>query len=356
MLISRFNRIRIDGITVAVPPDKVPVESFYEAFGEENVEKISAMTGVRTMHRARPEQTAGDLGFVAARDLMQHRKIDPAGITALVFVTQKPDFRVPSTAFLVHKRLGLSRECVCFDLNLACSGYVYGLQLLCSILNTMPHGKALLVTGDTSSRTISPLDRSMIMLFGDSGTATLLEKVADGDPMVFTGRTDGGRFKSIITPAGGYRNRGMPKEREEWPDGITRSDYDTHMKGMEVFEFSITDVPQLVADFLQELGTNADTYDCFALHQANIYILKQIARKNKIPKDKMPVSMDRFGNNSMNSIPLLLADHFGANEGGPMRVLMCGFGGGLSWAAADVIVPQSHVFPIIYSDEGYAAE
>jgi len=193
----------------------------------------------------------------------------------------------------------------------------------------------------------------MIMLFGDAGTATLVEKTESVEPMFFTGRTDGDRFRAIITPAGAYRHRGLPKRREAWGDGIMRSAYDTHMQGMNVFEFSITDVPQLVTDFMQELNTSAETYDFFAIHQANAYILKQIARKNRIPKDKLPVSIDRFGNTSSNSIPLVISDHYGGKQQGTVRTLMCGFGGGLSWAAGDVNIDLKGVFPIVYSDEYY---
>lgn len=353
MILSKFENIKIAGITAAVPTKRVPVESFQEVFGEENVAKFSEMTGVKSVYRARPEQTAGDLGYEAAREVLEKTASDPKDIGALIFVTQKPDYRVPSTAFVLHKRLGLPKECSAFDLNLACSGFIYGMQLILSMLKQSTASKALLITGDTSVRTISPQDRTMIMLFGDSGSATLFEKSPGASPLCIAARTDGKRFKAIITPSGAYRNPDLPKERTTWGDGIIRSDYDTHMKGMDVFGFSITDVPKLIKEFMEELETTTESYDYFALHQANMYILKQISRKIKIPPEKLPVSLDRFGNNSSNSIPLVLADHFGNCMEGKIRTLMSGFGAGLSWACADATIDQNNIYPQVFTDAFY---
>jgi 3-oxoacyl-[acyl-carrier-protein] synthase-3 len=353
MILSKFDNFKIVGISAAVPSEKIDITSFIDIFGEENVLKFIEMTGVKSVHRACPEQTAGDLGYEAALQVLEKTGADPSEIGVLIFVTQKPDYRVPSTAFVLHKRLNLPKTCSAFDLNLACSGFIYGMQLILSMLKQSDSKKALLVTGDTSVRTISPMDRSMIMLFGDSGSATFIEKNQDMNPAWFSLRTDGKRFKSIITPAGAYRNLNLPKERTVWGDGIIRSDYDTHMKGMDVFGFSITDVPKLIKEFMEHLNTSIDSYDYFALHQANIYILKQISRKIKIPEEKLLISLDHFGNNSSNSIPLLLADHFGKVKEGKIRTLMSGFGAGLSWACADITLDVSSIFPLIYTDSFY---
>jgi 3-oxoacyl-[acyl-carrier-protein] synthase-3 len=351
MIISEFNNIQIKGVSVAVPEQKVDVTAYTDTFGEESVKKFIQNTGVKSIHRANNQQTASDLGYAAARDVMEKTGVDREEIGALIFVTQKPDYRIPSTSFVLHKRLGLSEDCVVFDLNLACSGYVYGLQTIMAMMQTSDKKTALLITGDTSVRTLSPQDRTMIMLFGDSGTATVLKKVNDEIYSRFAMRTDGKRFKSIITPAGAYRNRDAPLDRTEWGDGIIRSDYDTHMKGMDVFGFSITDVPKLMKEFMKNIQTDTDSYDYFTLHQANIYILNQIARRLKIPKEKVLISLDRFGNNSSNSIPLVWADHFGDKHKGVVRVFLSGFGAGLSWAVADLSIQKEAINPIIYTDE-----
>lgn len=340
-------------MTAAVPSQLVPVSSYNETFGEENVAKFSELTGVKSVCRAVPEQTASDLGYEAAVNLFEKNGIDPAEIEILIFVTQKPDFRVPSTAFSLQNRLGLAKHCICFDLNLACSGFIYGLQTIFAMLQSSTATSALLITADTSIKTLSPHDRTMVMLFGDSGSATLVTKAAGDTVARFGSRSDGSRFKSIITPSGAYRNRFVPAERVAWSDEILRSDYDTHMKGMDVFGFSIMDVPQLLKDFFEQLQTTVETYDVFALHQANMYILKQISRKLKIPLTKIPVVLDRYGNNSSNSIPLLLADQFGDGESKNIRTLMCGFGAGLSWACADITLNTSAINPLLVTDSFY---
>jgi 3-oxoacyl-[acyl-carrier-protein] synthase-3 len=269
-------------------------------------------------------------------------------------VTQKPDYRVPSTAFVLHKRLGLSENCFCFDLNLACSGFIFGLQTILSLLKSSSSKAALLITGDTSVKTLSPHDRTMIMLFGDSGSATLVEKTTTDSPIRLSFRTDGSRFKSIITPSGAYRNRYAPKDRVAWSDGILRSDYDTHMKGMDVFGFSITDVPLLMTNFMTEQETTPEYYDFFILHQANNYILKQLSRKLKIPTEKIPISLDRYGNNSSNSIPLVLSDHFGNGNHGLINIFICGFGAGLSFACGDLMLDTSVINPLVETDAYYS--
>jgi 3-oxoacyl-[acyl-carrier-protein] synthase III len=353
MLTGLFQNIRISGLSVAVPTEKVPVENFHSVFGEENVFKFKEMTGVESVSRAKPNQTASDLGYEAAVDVFNNSELKKESVGILIFVSQKPDYRVPSTAFVLHKRLGLSENCLCFDLNLACSGFIFGLQTLLSLLNSSTSQAALLITGDTSVKTLSPHDRTMIMLFGDSGSATLLEKTASSSPIRLSFRTDGNRFKSIVTPSGAYRNRYAPKERVVWSDGILRSDYDTHMKGMDVFGFSITDVPLLMKDFMTENETTPENYDYFILHQANNYILKQLSRKLKIPTEKIPVSLDRFGNNSSNSIPLVLSDHFGNGNHGLIKIFICGFGAGLSFACGDLILDTSVINPLVETDAYY---
>lgn len=353
MLTGLFKNTKISGLSVAVPTGKVAVETFNSVFGEENVAKFIEMTGVNSVSRAIPEQTASDLGYEAAVDVLQKSSVAKSDIGILIFVTQKPDYRSPSTAFVLHKRLGLSENCVCFDLNLACSGFIFGLQTVLSLLENSTSKAALLITGDTSVKTLSPHDRTMIMLFGDSGSATLLEKQENSNPIKLAFRTDGNRFKSIITPAGAYRNRTLPKERTAWSDDILRSDYDTHMKGMDVFGFSITDVPLLMKDFLAVQEKTPEDYDYFVLHQANNYILKQLSRKLKIPTEKIPVSLDRFGNNSSNSIPLVLADHFGLNKQGEIDIFICGFGAGLSFACGDLRIDTLVINPLIETDAYY---
>jgi 3-oxoacyl-[acyl-carrier-protein] synthase-3 len=350
MALNTIKNIKISGVSVAIPTQKIPVTLYNETFGEDTIRKFIETTGVESVCRAIPKQTASDLGFEAADNLIKKKNIDLKEIGILLFVSQKPDFRSPSSSFLIHNRLGLAKNCLCMDLNLACSGFIVALQTIHSLLQNSDAKKALLITADTSHRTLSPFDRTMIMLFGDSGSAILIEKTNGNRETHFSIKSDGRRFKSIITPSGAYRNREGSQERIAWSDGILRSDYDTHMKGMEVFEFSLTDVPKLFKEFLNELNKTPEDYDYFTLHQANLYILKQISRKIKIPMDKIPISLDRFGNNSSNSVPLVLADHFSNLKPQKLKLFMSGFGAGLSWACADISIDSEAILPILQTD------
>jgi 3-oxoacyl-[acyl-carrier-protein] synthase-3 len=351
MVVSQFKKVRISALSVAVPTRKTPVESFYDIFGENLVSKFSEMSGVKQIAHSIPEQTASDLGFIAGSNIFNSGKIKKEDIGVLVFVSQKPDYRFPATSHVLQKRLGLNNNIICHDISLACSGFVYGMQDALSLLELVPNKKALLITADTSYKTMSPYDRTMIMLFGDSGSAVVLEKDNNQkNEFKFAFRTNGFKFKSIITPAGAFRNRDLKLMDEKWSDDIIRNDYNTHMKGMDVFEFSITDVPRLINDYYIETNTSAEDYDFFILHQANLYILKQLSRKCKIPMDKIPVSIDRFGNNSSNSIPLVLSDHF-SKKNLQINLFISGFGAGLSWGCGNITIDTDVIFPIIESDD-----
>lgn len=358
MIQTIFKGSKISAISVCVPSNRIPITDFYDDFGQELVDKFSEMAGVKQIFHSQPKQTASDLGYIAASEIFKSGKAEIDDIAVLVFVSQKPDYRSPGTSYVLQKRLGLSNDVLCVDINLACSGFVYGLQTALSLLDTIQgNKKALLITADTSYKTMSPEDRTTIMLFGDSGSAVVLEKdIEYKEEFSFASRTNGSKFKSIITPAGAFRNRDLKPVDETWSDGIVRNDYNTHMKGMEVFEFSITAVPKLINDYFTETNTTSENFDFFILHQANLYILKQLSRKNKIPFEKIPISIDRYGNNSSNSIPLVLCDHFSNSEHKDLKLFVSGFGAGLSWACGSFVINTSAILPIVVSDDFYLDE
>lgn len=352
MASGRIEGIAIKGISCVLPTEKVNSIDRYEDFGKEAVDKIIQKTSVESVYKTFEEQTASDLAFVAAKNLLEEKNIDLESIGALIFVSQTADYRMPATAFVLQHRLGLSEECLCFDINLGCSGYVNGLYTISSIMATSNIGRALLLVAETPSKRISPLDRSLSMIFGDCGTATLLEKDCSASPMLFKFKSLGDKFKKIIIPAGGYRNLKASKERVEWGDGNIRSDYDTYMNGQDVFAFSITEVPPFIKSFMAEIGTDEKDYDNIILHQANQYILKQITRKLKADVSKTPISMISYGNTSSASIPLTLAYlKSELNEEGNKKLLMTGFGIGLSIASVDVTINLEDILPIVHTDD-----
>jgi 3-oxoacyl-[acyl-carrier-protein] synthase-3 len=354
MSIGTIEGISIKGISCAVPTDRIDSVSRYVDFGKEAVDKIIDKTGVESLFISKTEQTSSDLAFVAARELLVSRKVDPNSIGALVFVTQTPDYRLPATAFVLQHRLGLPEECICFDINLGCSGYINGLFTLSSIMKISDVNRGLLLVAETPSKRISPLDRSLSMIFGDCGTATLIEKEETPFSMHFKFKSLGEKFKKIIIPSGRNRNFDGSKERVLWGDGNIRSDYDTYMNGQDVFAFSITEVPAFIKSHMKVLGTTQADYDKIILHQANQYILKQIMRKLKADTLKTPIPMVKYGNTSSTSIPLSLSflkEEMSAQ--GSHRLMMVGFGVGLSIASVDLYINMDDVLPVIHSDEAY---
>lgn len=349
----KLNGVGIEGIACAVPKRVVDNSEFYDAFTREYVDKFIETTGVKQTHRTREQQTASDLCFVAAEELFQKKQLDKNEIGAVIFVSQTPDYRLPPTACVLHHRLDLSKECIAFDINLGCSGWVYGVNAVGSLMIASDIKKALLLFGDTNVKTISPKDKSSYMLFGEAGSVTLL--VNNGkDDIKGELLTDGSGYKTIIQYAGAYRKMNANHEPFEWEDGNIRSEYDAFINGTDVFSFTITQVPKLIKKHLTKGNSNQNAYNALVLHQANLYIMKQIAKKTKFDMEKVPVTIDRFGNTSGTSIPLTICDQYGkAREAGRLHLLMCGYGVGLSWGVVDAYIDKSDIFEIVYTDDYY---
>lgn len=344
MIKANLNGVRIGAIACAVPTHIDDLAKYRVKFGDDVVDKFSAMTGVKQRRIAMAEQTTSDLCFVAAQKIMEQENINSNEVGACILVTQTPDYRLPATACVLQKRLGLSKDCLAFDVNLGCSGYVYGLNIAVSLMKTNGIDKCLLLTGDTINKYVDVDDRSSCMLFGDAGAATLL-LADDKAEMYGSFRTDGNGFKTIIVPAGACRKDlfgGNAKEK--------CFDFNLHMDGTDVFTFSISEVPKLLKEYLNWREKTAEDFDCYAFHQANSFILKQIAKKAKLNGDKMLNYMEDYGNTSVASIPLSLCTAYGDKKE-RVKALLCGFGVGLSWGVVDAEIDSEHIYPLIETDE-----
>lgn len=351
MAIFNFNNIRIAGMACALPKNIVKPDDYKESFGDEEVEKFKVMTGVLSIRRTDEHQTASDLAYSAAAYLIKEKNVDKNEIGALVFGTHSPDYRRPASAFIIHKRLGLSTEVAAFDISLGCSSVVYGLQVVASMMQSSDIKKAILVSGDTSSKTMNPKDKASVMLSGEGSVAILLEKTEEESSITSIVRSNGEGYRYLIVPAGGYRNLHAPKEEIECKDGITRSLYDSFMMGTSVFTFTIFDVPKIVRDYLKHTDRTVEDYDCFAFHQANLLILKQICKKLKIQEDKMPLTLPKYGNTSGASTIVTLCDKYGdCCEDKEINVLLCAFGIGLSWGITSFKISPKDILPIIEDD------
>lgn len=354
MITSEFHNIRISGICCAVPAKRIiNQEEYSERFGEETVRKNSSLTGIYESYVCGEYQTVSDLCFEAAKKLLEEKEIDPKSIDVLLFCSYNRDYIGPSTCYVLQYRLGLPMDCIALDIPIGCSGFVYGLYTMSALLTTSTAKRGLLMVGDSTSRYSAPLDKNR-MLFGDAGAAIVVEK-KDASPTIrFALRNDGSRFRAIITPAGADRMvEGASRERILQADGNIRSDYDTTMSGMEVFNFAITDPPKLIMEFMKKYNYTSNDFDYLLLHQANLFIIKHLAKKLKFPMDKVPVSLDRYGNSSGTTIPITICDRFAGKEPRHIHALMSGFGVGLSWGVSTLDFDTADVLPIFHTDKYY---
>ncbi len=353
MAFFNFKNIKVAGIACAVPKNKVLTESYKPLFGDEEVEKFIEMTGVRSSHRTSEHQTTSDLGYYAAKRLLEHKKISPEEIGALIFSSHSPDYRRPATAFVLQYRLGIPKEAVCYDISLGCSSLVVGMQTIASIMNTSDIKKALLFVGDTAGKSVFPKDRSSAMIFGEAGAVMLFEKSENEEDQINALiRSDGSGFKYMIIPGGGYRNLHASDEVVMCEDGNPRTLMNSFIQGTSVFTFTIFDVPRLIKDFWAKTNTTPEDYDCFAFHQANLYILKQIAKKTKIDFEKMPITIDRYGNTSGASPIVSLCDRYGnIKNNQTLKVMSCGFGIGISLGATSFNINTNDILPIYEDDQ-----
>lgn len=348
----KFHNIKISAISAAVPKNEIKSDEYVERFGEESVNKFKEGTGVLSAHKTREHQTASDLAYAAAENLLQKKQVNREEIGALIFCSSSPDYRRPASACVLHKRLGLSKNCTAYDINLTCSAFVFGLTTICSLMQSSDTSKALLLLGETSSKMANPLDKSIVMLFGDGGVALLLEKTDEPNEIQSILKTDGTGYQQIIAPGGGFRNLNPSKQEFVFEDGNTRSMYNVYMQGENVFSFTISEVPRTVKEFFAKTETSVDNYDCFVFHQANRFILQMIAKKLKVDFSKFPLCLDRYGNTSGPSVPITICDKYGKDASdSEVNVLMSSFGVGLSWGVCSAKINVQDIYPIIETDE-----
>lgn len=354
MITSEFNNIHIGGLCCALPTRYVEnVEEYTTVFGLDVVKKNEATTGIMGSYLCHEKQTASDLCFAAAEKLLNEKQIDRSTIGVLLYCSYSRDFIAPATAYVLQYRLGLPEDCIVMDVPVGCSGFVCGLHTMSSLLFCSTAKRGLLLVGDTTRRNISPLDKS-VMLFGDAGSAILVEKRNEQPALRFAIRSDGGRYSTIFMPDAGERvlEQGH-HERTLREDGNVRSDYDMQIRGMDIFNFSITDVPRLILEFMAQYDETSDHYDYLLLHQANLFIMKHLAKKVNFPMAKVPVSIGRYGNCGGVTIPVTICDAFVGAKDRHIHALMSGFGVGLSWAVATIDFDTRDVLPIFYTDDFY---
>jgi 3-oxoacyl-[acyl-carrier-protein] synthase-3 len=303
-------------------------------------ERVVRNIGIETRRVCSEWQYFSDLAFDATEKLLEELKWERDEIDALIVVTQSPDYPIPSTAIIMQDRLKLKQSTIAFDINLGCSAYAFGLHVLGSMISAGGIKKGLLLVGDKSGSVLEPL-------FSDAGTATALEYDADAPPMYFDLNSDGSGYQAIMLPVGGHREpygvQHMVPVKDE--DGIWRSPAALILDGPAVLSFSTQRIPPAVRDLLEYAACSTEQVDYFIFHQANRMINETIRKKLGLPAEKVPSTLHDLGNTSGASLPVTMTARIRESLlEGRKKVLMSGFGIGLSWGSCIVDI-ENAVFP-----------
>ena len=348
MACGTLRDLSIKGIICALPDNKVDTTMHYNKFGKDTVDKVIESTGVKSTYRILKRQTASDLCYVAAEELLKRLGWERESIDVLIFVSHAPDYRRPGTSCVLQGRLGLGKECMALDIGLGCSGFVYGMSVMGSVMQNSDIKRGIMLTGDMSSIATDPATTSN-MLFGDCGAAIALERESGSEDIHFLLKSDGTRYQSLLAVGGGYRHR-------ENPNGYV------YMDGNNVFSFSITDVVKTIKEFIQINRINIEDIDMLALHQANILIMKTIAKKCKVGVEKLPIVIDRYGNTVSTSIPLAIVDTLvnSSCKKEVYKIIASGYGLGLSWGVVNLTLKHNVEAGMLYTnyywDDGHYEE
>jgi 3-oxoacyl-[acyl-carrier-protein] synthase III len=316
-------RIMVDNINLAGVSAIVPanIESNHDLLlSDEEKKTLIKTTGIETRRIADPTITAADLCIRSAQKLMSELKWLPNEIEIIVFVSQTPDHTIPGSSMFIQHRLGLSKQCMSIDINQGCAGYVYGLSVISSLMQSGQLKKGLLLVGDTLSKVIKKGDTSLTPVFSDAGSCTALE-IGNGS-MDFHLQTDGSGFEQIIVKNGGARK----------PNGDRGYLY---MNGQDVFNFALQEVVPNVQMLLSSANVSIDEVDYLVMHQANILLNEAIRKKLNVNEGKTLYSLREYGNTSCATIPVSISSNTEKLSGKKdILFLLVGFGVGLSWGSA----------------------
>ncbi|MDN5863209.1 MAG: ketoacyl-ACP synthase III, partial [Salinisphaera sp.] len=290
----------IQAISYLLPARSETSAELARAHPDWSMEKLVQRTGVRIRHVAADDECASDLAVDAARRLFTDHSFAPDDFDFLLFCTQTPDYLIPTTACLVQERLGMPKSVGAMDMNLGCSGYIYGLGVAKGLIETGQARRVLLLTADTYSKFVHPRDRSVRALFGDAAAATSVVATDDEEPAIgpFVYGTDGSGAEDLIVPMSGLRQRFGNAPPPEVTDrfGNVRSARHVHMNGKGVIDFTLREVPAAVHTLCERAGLALDDFDAIVPHQASAKVLEGLRRRLKLGEDRFVVYMRDIGN------------------------------------------------------------
>jgi 3-oxoacyl-[acyl-carrier-protein] synthase III len=329
---------KIEAIACAFPATRLTNEQLRVEYPNWDFERLEKRTGVFTRFVAGQDETALDFAQRACDELESQGRLRREEIDALIFCTQSPDYIMPPNSCVLHGKLGLRPEVFALDITLACSGYIYGLQLANSLILAGTARRVLLATADTYTRYIHPGDRATRCLFGDGGAVTILSRSEDrqGIRDIQCG-TAGKQYEKFIIAAGGMRIPRSAETSKETSDtsGNIRSQEHIKMDGLGVLSFFNATVPCSVKEILKRNSLSIGDVDLFLFHQASQVVLDSLRTALEIPSEKMVYDLAEVGNLVSASIPVALKHALERGQAKPGQLgLLCGFGVGLSWGAA----------------------
>lgn len=334
MTMMRVGNVRIAGICSAVPG---LVKKVCPPPDDPNSATLIDIAGVRTIRVAQEGVCTSDLCCAAAQRLISGIGWTPESIGALIFVTQTPDYVLPATSTSLQHRLGLADGCAAFDVNLGCSGYIYGLWLG-SLIVSAGVGKVMLLVGDTLSKLCCNMDRTTA-LFGDAGTATALEYCENATGFHLELCTDGAGRDNLVVPAGGFRwhRSSEPCIRQEREKVNKREPEHLYMNSTGMFAFASVRVPPLIASLLKRSGWSDHDVSAYVFTQGSVFGVQTLARRMNLPIEKVSIGLEGYGSTSSASIPLTLTTQLGERlRNRTERLILVGFGAGYSWGGAAV--------------------
>ncbi|GGH01677.1 3-oxoacyl-ACP synthase [Polaribacter pacificus] len=335
---QKFQGIFIESIAACVPKKKITGADFDYLLDSKELRKFEKTTGILERRYVDENTTASDLGFMAAKKILESEK-DLNEIKVLIFLSQTSDYKIPFTSNILQDRLGLSKETLCLDINAGCAGFVQGLSLAYAQASSIENGKVLLIVSETLSKILSPNDRSTTMLFGDAGSAALISRDSESnEKSYFNFFSDGKNYDAIIIPEGGYRNP-FNSETLNWKEentGNKSQKIHLTMDGPRVFDFTLREIPKSIEDLFKTNHLDKEDIDAFLFHQSNRFIIKQIASRLGVSNDKLLLNIDKFGNTSGVTIPLLMVTDIKKDKI-YHKLLLSGYGSGLNWG--NCIIP-----------------
>lgn len=332
-----------------LPETRLDNEELGRLYPGWGADKIFEKTGIRSRRIAAPHETAGDLAFHAAEALFARGRVAREQVDFTILCTQAPDHVLPTTACILQHRLGLATSSGALDVNLGCSGFVYCLSLAKGLVESGAARCVLVLTADTYSKYIHPLDKSVRTLFGDGAAATAVvaqDEAPGGDPLPvgpFVFGTDGSGSDRLIVDAGGFRTPHSAETAVEYTDnsGNVRSRDHLYMAGIDVMGFSLREVPRAAAALLDRAQLGKDAIDYFVLHQANGFMLESLRKKLDLAPARLPIHLEECGNTVSSTIPLTLV---AMREQGLLStrktLMLLGFGVGYSWAGCILNLQQ----------------